>query len=45
MTASGLEKSDLGENLFYSALNMPDPNDKIIAVESAQTVYWLVVGQ
>ncbi len=45
MTASGLEKSDLGKNRFYSALNMPFPNGKIIAVERVQTVYWLVVGQ
>ncbi len=37
MTASGLEKSDLG---FYSALNMPYPNGKIIAIERVQTVYW-----
>ncbi len=41
MNASGLEKSDLGNNRFYSALNMPYPNDKIIAVERVQTVYWL----
>ncbi len=45
MTASGLEKSDLGKNPFYSALNMPYPNGKIIAIERVQTVYWLVVGQ
>ncbi len=45
MTASGLEKSDLGKNRLYSALNMPYPNGKIIAVERVQTVYWLVVGQ
>ncbi len=41
----GLEKSDLGKKLFYSALNMPYPNGKIIAVERKQTVYWLGVGQ
>ncbi len=40
-----LRKSDLGKNRFYSALNMPYPNGKIIAVERVQTVYWLVVGQ
>ncbi len=45
MTASGLGRSDLGKNLFYSALNLPYPNGKIIAVERVQTVYWLVVGQ
>ncbi len=43
--ASGLDKSDLWKNRFYSALNMPYPNGKIIAVERVQTVYWLVVGQ
>ncbi len=32
MTASDLEKSDLGKNRFYSVLNMPYPNGKIIAV-------------
>ncbi len=41
MTASGLEKSDLRKNRFYSALNMPYPNGKIIAVERVQAVYWL----
>ncbi len=45
MTASGLEKSDLGKNRFYSALNMPYPNGKIIVVERVRTVYWLVVSQ
>ncbi len=39
------KKSDLGKNRFYSALNMPYPNGKIIAGERVQTVYWLVVGQ
>ncbi len=33
MTASGLEKSDDGKNRFYSALNMPYPNGKIIAAK------------
>ncbi len=37
MTASVLEKSDLGKNLFYSALNMPYPNVKIIGAERART--------
>ncbi len=37
MTASGLEKSDLGKNRFYSALNMPYPNGKIIGAESVRT--------
>ncbi len=45
MTASGLEKSDLGKNRFYSALNIPYPNGKSIAIERVQTFYWLVVGQ
>ncbi len=45
MTVSGLEKSHLGKIRFYSALNMPCPNVKIIAVERVQTFYWLVVGQ
>ncbi len=45
MTTSGLEKTDLGKNRFYSALNMPYPSGKIIAVERVQIVYWLVVGQ
>ncbi len=36
MTDSGLEKSDLGINRFYSALNMPNPNGKIIGVETVQ---------
>ncbi len=45
MTAFGLEKLDLGKNQFYSALNMPYPNGNIFAMERAQTVYWLVVGQ
>ncbi len=40
-----LRKSDLGKNRLYSALNMPFPNGKIIAVERVRTVYWLVVGQ
>ncbi len=33
MSASGLEKSDLGKNRFYSPLNMPYPNGKIIGAE------------
>ncbi len=33
MTASGFEKSDLGKNRFYSALNMPNLNGKIIGAE------------
>ncbi len=31
MTASVVEISNLGKNGFYSALNMPYPNGKIIA--------------
>ncbi len=34
MTASVLEKSDLGKNRFYSALNMPSPNGKIERVQT-----------
>ncbi len=33
MTASGLEKSDLGMNRLYSALNMPHLNGKFIGPE------------
>ncbi len=33
MTASGLEKSDLGKILFYSTLNMPYLNGKIIGAK------------
>ncbi len=36
MTARGLEKSDLGKNRFYSALNMPYLNGKIIGAERVQ---------
>ncbi len=36
MTASVLEKSDLVKNRFYSALNMPYPNGKIIRAERAR---------
>ncbi len=36
MTASDLEKSDLGKNRFYSSLNMPYPNGKIIGAERAR---------
>ncbi len=37
MTASGLEKSGLGKNRFYSALNTPYPNGKIIGAERVRT--------
>ncbi len=37
MTASGLEKSDLGKILFYSALNMPYLNGKIIGAERVRS--------
>ncbi len=37
MTAPGLEKSDLGKNRFYSSLNMPYPNGKIIGAEIVRT--------
>ncbi len=37
MAASGLEKSDLGKNRLYSALNMPYQNGKIIGVERVRT--------
>ncbi len=37
MTSSGLEKSDLGENRFYSPLNMPFPDGKIIGAERVRT--------
>ncbi len=33
MSASGLEKSDLGKIRFYSALNVPYLNGKIIGAE------------
>ncbi len=39
MTASGLEKSGLGKNRFYSALNMPYPNGKIIGAERVRTFF------
>ncbi len=42
MTASGLEKSDLGKNRFYTSLNMPYPTGKIIAAQTIHAVYWLV---
>ncbi len=49
MTVSSLEKSDLGKNRFYSALNMPYPNGKIIGVERVRTVIgysgWLITLQ
>ncbi len=35
MTAYGLEKSDLGKNRFYSALNMPYQNGKIIGLRKS----------
>ncbi len=37
MTASGLEKSDLRKNRFYSALDMPYSNGKIIRAERVRT--------
>ncbi len=37
MTASGLEKSDLGKNRFYSALNTPYLNGKIIGAERVRS--------
>ncbi len=37
MTASGLEKSDLEKNWFYSALNMPYLNGKIIRAERVRS--------
>ncbi len=37
MTASGLEKSDLGKNRFYSALNMPYLNGEIIGAETVRS--------
>ncbi len=37
MTASGLEKSDLGKNRFYSALNMPYLNGKIFGAERVRS--------
>ncbi len=37
MTASGLEKSDLGKNRFYSALNMPYLNGKMIGAERVRS--------
>ncbi len=37
MTASDLEKSDLGTNRFYSALNMPYLNGKIIGAKRVRT--------
>ncbi len=45
MTSSGLEKSDLGKNRFYTVLNVPYPTGKIIAAQRIQAVYWLVIGQ
>ncbi len=37
MTASGLEKSDLEKNRFYSAISIPYPNGKIIGAERVRT--------
>ncbi len=37
MTASGLEKSDLGKNRFFSALNMPYQKGKIIGAERVRS--------
>ncbi len=37
MIASGLEKSDLGKIRFYSALNMPFLNGKIIGAEKLRS--------
>ncbi len=37
MTASGLEKSDLGKIRFYSALNRPYSNGKIIGAERVRS--------
>ncbi len=37
MTAPGLEKSDLGRNRFYSALNTPYLNGKIIGAERVRS--------
>ncbi len=37
MTASGLEKSGLGKNRFYSAPNMPYLNGKIIGAERVRS--------
>ncbi len=37
MTAFGLEKSDPGKNRFYSALNMPYLNGKIIGTERVRS--------
>ncbi len=37
MTASGLEKSDLGKNRFYSVPNMPYLNGKIIGAERVRS--------
>ncbi len=38
MTASVLEKSDLGKNGFYSALSMPYLNGKIIGAERVRSL-------
>ncbi len=37
MIASGLEKSDLGKNRFYSALNIPYQSGKIIGAEKVRS--------
>ncbi len=38
MTASVIEKSDLGKNRFYSDLNMPYLNGKIIGTERVRSL-------
>ncbi len=38
MTASVLEKSDLGKNRFYSALSMPYLDGKIIRTEKVRSL-------
>ncbi len=45
MAASGLEKSDLGKNRFYSALNMPYPNRKLLELRVYERLLVIVVGQ
>ncbi len=37
MTASGIEKSDLGKTRFYSDLNMPYLNSKIMEAERVRS--------
>ncbi len=45
MTATGLEKSDLVKNRFYTSLNMPYPTGKIIAAQRIHAFHWAVVCQ